>query len=33
VRRGAVDLDWLAGVEARNNLFPSIDYRVYRPRP
>jgi 1,4-alpha-glucan branching enzyme len=32
LRRGRIDGEWLAGVEARNNLFPEIDYRVYRPR-
>ena len=33
LRRGRIDGEWLAGVEARNNLFPEIDYQVYRPRP
>ncbi|MBO8141714.1 MAG: DUF1957 domain-containing protein [Firmicutes bacterium] len=27
---GQVDAQWLAGLEARDNLFPWIDYRVYR---
>jgi len=32
VRARRVDARWLAGVEAKDNLFPEIDYRVYRPR-
>jgi 1,4-alpha-glucan branching enzyme len=32
LRQGRVDETWLSHVEAKNNLFPSIDYRVYRPR-
>jgi 1,4-alpha-glucan branching enzyme len=31
IRAGAVDPEWLAQVESRDNLFPEIDYRVYRP--
>ncbi|MDC0708452.1 DUF1957 domain-containing protein [Stigmatella sp. ncwal1] len=31
VRAGNIDEGWLSQVEARNNLFPEIDYRVYRP--
>ncbi len=31
IRRGAVDEGWLAHVEGRDNLFPEIDWRVYRP--
>jgi 1,4-alpha-glucan branching enzyme len=30
VRAGAVDEGWLTRVESRDNLFPEIDYRVYR---
>lgn len=33
LRRHAVDGEWLAGVEARNNLFPELDHKVYLPRP
>ena len=29
LRRGAVDEAWLAGIEARDNPFPHVDYRVY----
>ena len=28
----AVDESWLGTVEAKDNLFPEIDYRVYRPQ-
>jgi 1,4-alpha-glucan branching enzyme len=28
---GKVDLDWLEKVEAIDNIFPNIDFRVYRP--
>ncbi len=31
VKANGVDESWLAGVENRDNLFPEIDYRVYRP--
>jgi 1,4-alpha-glucan branching enzyme len=31
IRSGNIDNGWLAMVEAKNNLFPAIDYRVYRP--
>ncbi|BFM39636.1 glycoside hydrolase family 57 protein [Synechocystis sp. LKSZ1] len=31
VRAGTLDEAWLAQVEAMDNIFPSIDYRVYRP--
>ncbi len=31
IRAGMVDAAWLASVESRDNLFPEIDYRVYRP--
>ena len=29
VRQGTVDEAWLSGVEAKDNLFPFIDYRIY----
>jgi 1,4-alpha-glucan branching enzyme len=29
VRQGRIDEDWLAGIEAKDNLFPFLDYRVY----
>ena len=32
LRAGAVDGAWLAHVEALDNLFPDLDYRIYRPR-
>ncbi|NNB91540.1 DUF1957 domain-containing protein [Corallococcus exiguus] len=31
VRAGTIDEPWLSHVEGRNNLFPELDYRVYRP--
>ncbi len=31
IRGGAIDEGWLAHVEGRDNLFPDIDWRVYRP--
>ncbi len=31
IRRGALDEGWLAHVEGRDNVFPEIDWRVYRP--
>jgi predicted glycosyl hydrolase (DUF1957 family) len=27
--RGEVSESWLADVEARDNLFPDVDYRLY----
>jgi 1,4-alpha-glucan branching enzyme len=27
--RGTLDDSWLAEIEARDNLFPQLDYRVY----
>jgi 1,4-alpha-glucan branching enzyme len=30
IRSGSVDEGWLATVESRDNIFPEIDYRVYR---
>jgi 1,4-alpha-glucan branching enzyme len=32
LRAGAIDPGWLGHIEARDNLFPEIDYRVYAPR-
>ena len=29
VRQGTIDETWLAGLEAKDNLFPSLDYRIY----
>jgi 1,4-alpha-glucan branching enzyme len=29
VCRGAVHEPWLADLEARDNLFPEMDYRIY----
>jgi 1,4-alpha-glucan branching enzyme len=31
VKADRIDEGWLASVEGRDNLFPEIDYRVYRP--
>ena len=31
IRSGAVDEGWLSHVEGRDNLFPTLDWRVYRP--
>jgi 1,4-alpha-glucan branching enzyme len=31
IRNGKIDERWLGWVEWRNNIFPEIDYRVYRP--
>ncbi|MFE8597483.1 1,4-alpha-glucan branching protein domain-containing protein [Archangium violaceum] len=31
IRNGSIDESWLAHIEGKNNLFPEIDYRVYRP--
>jgi 1,4-alpha-glucan branching enzyme len=31
VKSGKVDSGWLEKVEAMDNIFPRIDYRVYRP--
>jgi len=31
VKANRVEEGWLSGVESRDNLFPEIDYRVYRP--
>ena len=32
LRERQIDREWLAFVEAKDNLFPEIDYRVYAPR-
>ncbi len=31
LRSGNLDEGWLSHVEGKNNIFPEIDYRVYRP--
>jgi 1,4-alpha-glucan branching enzyme len=31
VRAGELDAGWLSQVEAMDNIFPNLDYRVYRP--
>jgi 1,4-alpha-glucan branching enzyme len=31
LRAGNIDEPWLSQVEARNNIFPELDYRVYSP--
>src|SRR5207248_5043683 len=31
VKGNGIDEQWLSSVESRDNLFPEIDYRVYRP--
>ncbi len=33
IRDGCIDEAWLGWLEYRDNIFPEIDYRVYRPRP
>ena len=33
IKGNQVDERWLGQVESRDNLFPEIDYRVYRPQP
>jgi 1,4-alpha-glucan branching enzyme len=32
IRGGRIDEGWLRFLEGRDNLFPDIDYRIYRPR-
>jgi 1,4-alpha-glucan branching enzyme len=32
VRAGSIDEAWLSYVEGKDNIFPEIDYRVYRPQ-
>lgn len=29
LRKGEIDQDWLEEVEERDNIFPSVDYKVY----
>ena len=31
IKAAGIDEQWLSSVEGRDNLFPEIDYRVYRP--
>jgi 1,4-alpha-glucan branching enzyme len=31
IKQGKVDAGWLEKVEAIDNIFPNINYRVYRP--
>ncbi len=31
IRSDQIDVDWLAYVEGKNNLFRELDYRVYHP--
>ncbi|NPV42806.1 MAG: DUF1957 domain-containing protein [Firmicutes bacterium] len=31
IKKGSIDESWLRGLESRDNIFPHIDYRVYRP--
>jgi 1,4-alpha-glucan branching enzyme len=31
LRGGNIDEAWLSQIEGRNNIFPELDYRVYRP--
>lgn len=31
LRAGTLDAEWLGHVEGRDNLFPELDYRIYRP--
>jgi 1,4-alpha-glucan branching enzyme len=31
VKGAGIDEQWLSSIEGRDNLFPEIDYRVYRP--
>jgi 1,4-alpha-glucan branching enzyme len=32
IRSGQIDEGWLSMVEGRDNIFPELDYRVYRPQ-
>ncbi|MFL5319011.1 MAG: glycoside hydrolase family 57 protein [Myxococcaceae bacterium] len=32
IRNNTIDEGWLSFVEGKNNVFPEIDYRVYRPQ-
>jgi 1,4-alpha-glucan branching enzyme len=29
IKQGTIDIEWLSSVEARDNIFPELDYRVY----
>jgi len=29
LKHGSVDIDWLSDVEAKDNIFPELDYRIY----
>jgi 1,4-alpha-glucan branching enzyme len=31
IEQGKIDIDWLEKVEYMDNIFPDLDYRVYRP--
>ncbi|MEN9216631.1 MAG: DUF1957 domain-containing protein, partial [Gloeomargarita sp. HHBFW_bins_162] len=31
IKAGKIDRDWLTSVEQMDNIFPHINYRVYRP--
>ena len=31
IRSGAIDEGWLGHVEGKDNLFPELDFAVYRP--
>jgi hypothetical protein len=31
IKYNRIDLEWLGGLEQKDNLFPEIDYQVYRP--
>src|SRR3990172_5681490 len=31
IRGGSIDDRWLGYIESRDNIFPELDYRVYRP--
>jgi 1,4-alpha-glucan branching enzyme len=31
INQGTIDAGWLGKVEYMDNIFPEIDYRVYRP--
>ena len=33
IRAGTLDAPWLEHVEGKDNIFPEIDWRVYRPLP
>jgi 1,4-alpha-glucan branching enzyme len=31
IRSGDIDEPWLADIESRHNVFPTLDYRIYIP--